>query len=149
MTDEQAQEPTRHPPKAVPPPAESTQDRFPATVTPSGANGDGQGKTGDSVMVSPRSGAEVPTGAHPGNTGGKPGRSGRKTNRFHERALEVCNDDKAWDVVLARARAGDLKAMDLAASYEIAKPKQVVEVSGPEGGPIEQVWVFGKREIKF
>jgi hypothetical protein len=33
-------------------------------------------------MVSPRSGAKCPVGAHPGNTGGKPGRSGRPSKQL-------------------------------------------------------------------
>lgn len=36
------------------------------------------------VMVSPLTGAECPTGAHPGNTGGKPGRSGRPPSIVRE-----------------------------------------------------------------
>ncbi|MHB1864363.1 MAG: terminase small subunit [Gemmatimonadaceae bacterium] len=42
-------------------------------------------KTGkQAVMRSPRSGAEVPTGAHSSNTGGKPGRSGRPPSAIRE-----------------------------------------------------------------
>lgn len=42
-------------------------------------------------MVSPRSGAEIPTGAHPGNTGGKKGRSGRKPDAFKELCRELAS----------------------------------------------------------
>ena len=34
------------------------------------------------MMTSPKSGATIPTGAHPGNTGGKKGRSGRRPYAF-------------------------------------------------------------------
>ena len=49
-------------------------------------------KPGKAMMVSPRSGAEVPTGAHPQNTGGKPGRSGRKSIAFKTACGEIVND---------------------------------------------------------
>jgi hypothetical protein len=48
--------------------------------------------TGALTMRSPRSGAEVPTGAHPGNTGGKRGRSGRVPSIVRELALESFAD---------------------------------------------------------
>lgn len=40
------------------------------------------GKTARKTARSPRNGAEIPLGAHPGNTGGKKGRSGRKPSTF-------------------------------------------------------------------
>ena len=55
-------------------------------------------KTGNGVMQSPRSGAVVPTGAHPGNTGGKPGRSGRRSDAFKQR-LEAIRDEKGMPVL--------------------------------------------------
>jgi hypothetical protein len=53
-------------------------------------------KTGkkSGTMRSPRSGAEVPTGAHPGNTGGKKGRSGRKPFAFRMLARTILEDRK-------------------------------------------------------
>lgn len=39
-------------------------------------------KTAAKTAVSPRNGAVIPLGAHPGNTGGKKGRSGRKPSTF-------------------------------------------------------------------
>jgi hypothetical protein len=65
-------------------------------------------KTGPArTMRSPKSGAVVPTGAHPGNTGGKPGRSGRRpfaitlaaqtiVDQF--RLLEVAKDIAVGDI---------------------------------------------------
>lgn len=46
-------------------------------------------------MVSPRSGSEIPTGAHPGNTGGKKGRSGRKPNEFKALMQELASSPDA------------------------------------------------------
>lgn len=41
-------------------------------------------KTAAKTAVSPLNGAEIPLGAHPGNTGGKPGRSGRPPSAVRE-----------------------------------------------------------------
>ena len=49
-------------------------------------------RNGQTYMVSPISGAECPTGAHPGNTGGKPGRSGRPPNELREAFRNVLPD---------------------------------------------------------
>ena len=64
-------------------------------------------KPGKGMMVSPRSGAEVPTGAHPQNTGGKPGRSGRKSIAFKTACAGIVNDN-----VLPKVREY-IKAHDL------------------------------------
>ena len=54
------------------------------------------GKTGKKTgtMRSPRSGAEVPTGAHPKNTGGKKGRSGRPPIAFKMFLSQLRQDPK-------------------------------------------------------
>ena len=50
-----------------------------------------RGKTGG-VAVSPLNGAEIPLGAHPGNTGGKPGRSGRPPSELRRLMREGAAD---------------------------------------------------------
>ncbi len=54
----------------------------------------GNNKTGKKtgMMMSPRSGAEVPTGAHPQNTGGVKGRSGRKSVEFKVACAGIVSD---------------------------------------------------------
>jgi hypothetical protein len=63
-------------------------------------------KTGkkSGTMRSPRSGAEVPTGAHPGNTGGKKGRSGRKPFAFRMLARTILEDRKTQAELRRAAR---------------------------------------------
>ena len=56
-------------------------------------------KTGNRTMVSPRSGAEVPTGNHSGNTGGKKGRSGRKPDAFKQFLRDSLDSEKARKAV--------------------------------------------------
>ncbi len=64
-------------------------------------------KTGKQItMTSPRSGATVPTGAHPKNTGGKKGRSGRKPDAFR-RLL------KAGSLAAARKAKAYLETADI------------------------------------
>ena len=50
--------------------------------------GSQRSKTAGKTAVSPINGAEIPLGAHPGNTGGKPGRSGRLPSAVRTAALE-------------------------------------------------------------
>ena len=74
---------------------------------------------------------------NPGNSGGKKGRSGRKPNDFVAWCRSVTDDPIVRDVNLARAKAGDIKVLTLAASYAHGKPKEQVEVRGSgEGGTI-------------
>lgn len=53
-------------------------------------------------------------------------------------ALESEEPDKAiLDALIAKAVKGDTKAIELCLHYGIGKPTDKVEVSGPEGGPIQ------------
>ena len=79
---------------------------------------------------SPRSGVSLPLGNHPGNTGGKKGRSGRKPDLFYQRAKQLCNDPKVWDVAEAFALAGNLKPLEFAASYTYEKPAERQAITG-------------------
>ena len=95
---------------------------------------------------SPLTGHRLPVGAHPGNTGGKKGRSGRKSNKFIEKCVTTSEDPALWEEAKAKHPLG---LLTLSANYAQGKPKEKVEISGPDGGPIEQVWRFGNREIVF
>jgi hypothetical protein len=55
-------------------------------------------KTAVKTAKSPRSGAEIPLGAHPGNTGGKKGRSGRKPDEFKALCRQLASRDKQFAV---------------------------------------------------
>lgn len=57
-------------------------------------------KTAARTAKSPRNGAEIPLGAHPGNTGGKKGRSGRKPDAFKALCADLA--DRAARAALAQ-----------------------------------------------
>lgn len=74
----------------------------------------------------------------------KPGESGnpggRPRKRLIDRELEelLTKEDSALakaiaEVLLARARKGDLRAIQLVAERTEGRPRQAMEVSGPEG----------------
>lgn len=46
---------------------------------------------------------------------------------------------EAAQVLIEKARGGNIKAIEVVLAYGIGKPTEKVEVSGPEGGPIEFV----------
>ena len=62
-------------------------------------NGKTGKKTGKRTMVSPRSGAEVPTGNHSGNTGGKKGRSGRKPAAYKQFLRDTLDSPEAREAL--------------------------------------------------
>lgn len=66
-------------------------------------------KTAPKTATSPKNGAVIPLGAHPGNTGGKKGRSGRKPSTF------------AGFVRTLHDKADVRKAIESAASDETSK----------------------------
>lgn len=90
---------------------------------------------------SPRNGAEIPLGNHPGNTGGKPGRSGRRPTAIAVAAREICERYELLDVAARIATTAEKESDRLAAirflhEYGYGRPTQLVEHTGPEGGPI-------------
>lgn len=106
-------------------------------------------KTGakSGMMVSPRSGATIPTGAHPGNTGGKKGRSGRKPEAF-TRFLARLRQSPELHASLERAimdekGRGFASALKVLTDYDTEKPAEKRELSGQV-----QVTVVVKREGK-
>ncbi len=133
----------------------------PATVRPTAELAEDNGKTREKTraLVAPAHAAGMPrpdlfNGAplvpgNPGNSGGKPGRSGRPPKDFLAWCQQMIDDPEARDVFLARLKAGDIDVLKFAAAYARGKPRETIEVSGPNGGPIEQEWVIGTRRIKF
>src|SRR5580704_8845020 len=63
-------------------------------------------KTAIKTAKSPRSGSEIPLGAHPGNTGGKKGRSGRKPIAFVQECSRIA-DEQVLPKVEALLTASD------------------------------------------
>lgn len=68
----------------------------------------GNGKSANKTAKSPKNGAEIPLGAHPGNTGGKPGRSGRRPSAIGELARTLLDKHRLMEVVAGIAR-GDIE----------------------------------------
>ena len=87
------------------------------------------------------------TPGNPGNSGGKKGRSGRKANNFIEWCKAVSEDPMVQGVFTARAKAGDVKVLTLAANYAHGRPTERVELTGKDGGPlhVESVEVVRER----
>ncbi len=87
------------------------------------------------TMISPRSGSQIPTGAHPGNTGGKKGRSGRKPNAFKELCREILDDEETREALRAAAKSPSAPGyggiIKMLASYAEGVPAQKVEVNRP------------------
>ncbi len=87
------------------------------------------------TMISPRSGSELPTGAHPGNTGGKKGRSGRKPNAFKELCREILEDEETREALRAAAKSPNAPGyggiIKMLASSAEGVPAQKVEVNRP------------------
>lgn len=81
-------------------------------------------KSGIKTAKSPKGGAELPLGAHPGNTGGKKGRSGRKPQDFVQWCKDLLADENVRRMAEARAKSGDTKILELAAKYSHAPPAQ-------------------------
>jgi len=103
-----------------------------------------------SMMRSPRSGAEIPTGNHPGNTGGKKGRSGRKPNKIKALCRKIVDDRKLVSVLGTIAADDEEKARDRIAAitklieYGYGKPEQVVDVTSDGERVVFEV-VVGKN----
>lgn len=94
--------------------------------------------TANRLMVSPRSGAAIPTGAHPANTGGKPGRSGRKADEFKRRmaALATFAEKSGFlaTVISNPDHPHFMSAVKYVTEYGYGKVPQAHEHSGKVGG---------------
>src|SRR5256885_8167503 len=87
-------------------------------------------QTAGQSAVAPRKipqahGGALLSGGKPHNRGG-----GRKPDLFYQRAKQLCNDPKVWDAADRFARAGNLKPLELAASYTYEKPTERKELTG-------------------
>lgn len=85
---------------------------------------------------------EKPVGTIPGRNGGTLLRGGAHRKADSEEVRKVKNllrdgSVSVAKVLLAKALKGDPKSIELALAYGIGKPTDKVELSGPEGGPIE------------
>lgn len=89
-------------------------------------------KTANKTARSPRNGAEIPLGAHPGNTGGKKGRSGRPKAKF-KAFLAKLRDDPEFQQAIEDAATdpssrGFSAALKLVTDYDDEKPAQRVQI---------------------
>jgi hypothetical protein len=90
---------------------------------------------------------------NPGNCGGKPGRSGRTPDAFKLMCRDLVSRDEtlaAVDQILRdKNHPAFLGALNWATNHGYGKAKEHHEISGPDGAPLEQVWLFGTQEIRF
>ncbi len=104
-------------------------------------NGKTGKKTGKRTMTSPRSGATVPTGAHPKNTGGKKGRSGRKPLAFKELCKDILEDENTETSMRAAARTPKLPGyaalIKMLASYADGVPEKTIVLE--HESPLEEL----------
>jgi hypothetical protein len=78
----------------------------------------------------------------PGKHGGMLRRGGGNIVQQEQAAVKRFLRDGSMQVaqeLMVKALAGDLKAIELVLAYGIGKPSEKVEVSGPDGGPMEIV----------
>ena len=91
-------------------------------------------------MVSPRSGAECPVGAHPGNTGGKKGRSGRKPDAFIRFCQQLASGrmtlKNVKDILADKDHPQFMPALRWATENGYGKPTERVEITGKDGEPV-------------
>jgi hypothetical protein len=113
---------------------------------------DGANKTRVKTRVAVFNGAPLVPG-NPGNTGGKTGRSGRTPDAFKLMCRDLVSRDETLaavdDILRDKNHPAFLGALNWATNHGYGKAKESLEVSGPEGEPIRQVWLFGAHEIRF
>jgi hypothetical protein len=116
------------------------------------ADADGVEKTRVKTRRDAFNGASLVPG-NPGNSGGKPGRSGRTPDAFKEMCRELASREEtlaAVDQILRDANHPMfMSALKWATEHGYGKAKESLEMSGPEGAPVEHVWMIGGREIVF
>ena len=102
-------------------------------------------KTGNGTAISPRSGAVIPTGAHPWNTGGKPGRSGARPNYAKELAGHLVQRYQILPMLAAIAVHGTT----LADEHLPALPDDAPDIKATDrikAGEILMGYAFGKPQ---
>lgn len=63
---------------------------------------------------------------------------------------EQLGTTKEGDPIVGETKNADrLSAIKFAASYAEGQPTERHEITGKDGGPVEQVWRIGEREIVF
>lgn len=85
----------------------------------------------------------------PGKHGGMLRRGGGnpvKAQQVEVRRLLREGSTEAAMALLDKARGGDMKAIELVLAYGIGKPTERVELSGPDGGPMEMVQTLDDYE---
>lgn len=101
-------------------------------------------KTGYKTVKSPKTGAELPVGAHPWNTGGKKGRSGRKPDEFRAHMRELTSRPEVV-AYLNRCLDGKEGPNAFHAAYKYAteqahgKAEQRTKISGDPEQPLKVV----------
>lgn len=106
--------------------------------------------TGAKEVRSPRNGAVMIAGGHPGNTGGKKGRSGRKPRLFKEFCKKVIESPKIQNRILGHLTSPATKASEFTslintlASYVEEKPRQTLKHEG--GMTLEQLVAGSYRD---
>ena len=98
-------------------------------TSPSKRKAGAQGpKNRDKTAISPLNGAQIPLGAHPGNTGGKRGRSGRPSNGLKAFLSELRTKPEVHDAIEAAATdAGSTNfraALTIMSQYDDEKPAE-------------------------
>lgn len=90
---------------------------------------------------------------NPGNSGGKPGRSGRTPDAFKAMCRELVSRDEtlaAVDEILRdKGHPMFMSALNWATNHGYGRAKESLEVSGPDGAPVEHMWRFGDRVVPF
>jgi hypothetical protein len=92
-------------------------------------------KTAAKTARSPLNGAEIPLGAHPGNTGGKKGRSGRRSQKLSLFLAELREKPDFHAAIEDAALNPESKnfgmALKLVAEYDNDKPAEKRQIVGP------------------
>lgn len=86
----------------------------------------------------------------PGRNGGTLRAGGGRPTESEEvkkvKAMIRAGASDAAKALLVKARKGDTKAIEMVLAYTIGKPTDKVEVSGPDGGPLEWVQALDDHE---
>lgn len=93
-------------------------------------------KTAKKTAKSPRNGAEIPLGNHPGNTGGKKGRSGRKPDWIKAFCDNLLADPKAQqqvkEILQDKNHAAFSRMWVALADRAHGRPKETVDINKTE-----------------
>ncbi|CAN5706118.1 hypothetical protein BH23GEM1_BH23GEM1_00550 [soil metagenome] len=90
------------------------------------------------------------SGGVPGHRGG----TGRPPSAFTELCRQMASGERTVNqierILQSHSDPQFMAALRWASEHGYGKPAQAVELSGPDGAPVEaQVWRFGSRKITF